>query len=307
MATTISQGTIFNSLKETLDGIITDRGTGADRCSYRKWVNIKSMKDSWVDYLEYGGPGFIAKKVEHAEMGSGTLREGYKMRFTAITYALQLVISREAVQDKKYKEAVMLTQRLKRSAEKTKDMLLTGILVDGWDTTVGIGDGLSLFNTAHTLPDGGTYSNTLAVPLTPSVPAYATVRSACRKLPDHNGTVEGYEPMRVLCPTEQESVWEEILYSTKRPEPGNYAAINVANRDLMGNKNVLIPLRFWDNTTTNWCIQTDEDEMGACLLERIPVSAVSWVDAGQMSLHEGIYTRFDFGVIDGRSFYGSEA
>lgn len=302
----ITLGTIFQSLKETLDGIITDKDSGSERTSYKKWVKIKPMSDSWVDYLEMGGPGFLAQKSEHSEMAAGIVQEGYKKRFQAVTYALQLVISREAIEDKKYEDAVMLTKRLKRSAEKTKDMLFTGMLVDGWNTAEALADGQPLFSASHTLPDGGTYSNTLATPLTPSVTAYSTVRSAARKLPDHAGLTEGYEPVRVLCPTEQEGTWEEILFSTKRPDSGNYAAINIANRDLSGNKNVLVPLRFWDNTTTNWCIQTDY-EMGACMTERKPVKAVSWVDAGHMSLHEGLYTRFDYGVIDGRAFYGSQA
>ena len=306
MATTISTGTIFNSLKETLDGIINDKDNAKDRSSYRKWVDVKGMSDYWVDYLEMGGPGFMAVKQQHEEMGAGEVVEGYKKRFTARTYALQLVISREAVDDGKYKEAIRLTERLKRSAEQTKDMLMTGMLADGWNTAVGIGDGLSLFNSAHTLPNGGTSSNNLATPLTPSVTSYATVRSAVRKLPDHSGITHGAEPIRVLFPTEQEDQWEEILYSKMRPDAGNFSAINVVNRDLMGKTNQIVPLKFWDNTTTNWCVQTDED-MGACLLERVPTKAVSWVDAGHMSLHEGVYCRFDYGVIDGRAFYGSQA
>lgn len=306
MATTISQGTIYQSLKRTLDAIITDNKTGADKTDYKKWVKTRSMKDAWSDFLEMGGPGFLSEKAEHAEMAADSIQEGYKKRFVAVTYALQLIISQEAMDDGKYKEAIALTKKLRRSAEKTKDMLLTGMLVDGWNTAVALADSKPLFSATHSLPDGGTYSNTLATPLSPSVTAYATIRSACRKLPDHAGLTEGYEPVRILCPVEQEGTWEEILHSKLRPDAGNLAAVNIVNRDLMGNKNVLIPLRWWDNTTTNWCIQTDE-EMGACLMERKAITARSWIDNGHMSLHEGISTRFDYGVIDGRSFFGSEA
>lgn len=305
MAATITTGTIYNSLKRTLDSIIDDPAPTA-RTDYRDWVKIRPMMDNWVEFLEMSGPGFMAKKQQHEEMGAGEILEGYIKRFIAVTYGLQLIISREAMDDKKYEEAVRLTKRLKRVAEKTRDMLCTSMLVDGWNTAVPLADGLPLFSAAHLLADGSTFSNTLATPATPSVTAYGTIRSNLRKMPDHAGLTEGYEPIRVLCPVEQEQAWEEILFSKAEPVNGNYVRINVAHRDLAGKTRALVPLKWWDNTTTNWCVQTDA-EGGPHLMERKKVQAVSWIDAGHLSIHEGVYCRFDFGVIDPRSMYGSQA
>jgi hypothetical protein len=303
----VTTGTIFNSLKPTLDKVISDTiKSKTSTWDYKKWVDTKKMSDYWIDVLEMAGPGLMKVKGQTQEMAAGEIREGYRKRFTAITYGLQLVISQEAVEDNKYPEAVRLSKRLVRSAEQTKDILLTGMLVNAWNSSNPIGDGLSLFNANHLLADGDTFSNMLSTPATPSVSAYNTVRSACRVLPDHQGIRDGQVPMRILCPVEQEGAWEEIIFSKRRPESGNFSAINIANRDLAGNKDVIIPLRFWDNTSTNWCMQTDADD-GACLYERKKLKHVSWVDAGHQSLHEGVTCRFDFGVVDARSFYGSGA
>lgn len=303
MSALITNATNWNSLKETLDEIISDKDSGKARCNYDQWVKTKSIDEAYVDYLEVGGPGFLAAKPEGAEMQRGVRKEGYMSRFTPVVYGLQLVITQEARDDNKYPEAIALTKALKRSAHKTIDMLCTKVLVDAWDTASPLGDGLPLFSSSHTTPNGSTWSNEMAVPMSPSVEAYATARSAVRKFVDHAGVVEGNEIEKVLCPTEQEPVWEAILYSAKTPDAGNFAEINIMNRDMGSSKTAIVPLRFWDNTTTNYAFQTDADH-GMHLFERKGLTPVSWVGDGQLTLHEGVYTRFDYGVIDARSHYG---
>lgn len=306
MSGLITNATNWNSLKETLDDIIADKNTGKEKCNYDMWVETRSIDEAYVDYLEVGGPGFLSQKNEGAEMSHGSRKEGYMARFTPVTYGLQLVITQEAKDDNKYPEAIALTKALKRSAHKTIDMLCTSTLVNGWDTGTPLGDGQPLFSASHTTPNGTTWRNTMAVPMSPSVEAYGTARAAVRKFVDHAGMVEGNEIEKVLFPTEQEQVWEEILHSKMRPDEGNYAAINIVNRDMGSKKTALVPLRFWDNTTTNYAYQTDADN-GMCLFNRKGITPVSWVGNGQLTLHEGVYTRFTFGVIDARSHYGVQA
>ena len=306
MSALITQGSLWSFLKPVLDGVVSDTSSGKEKCTYDKWVKSKPMNDAYEDVVESGGPSLLAEKDEGSAMEYGVRREGYTKRFTAITYALQMAISHEAAEDKKYEEAVMLTKSLRRAAHQTIDLLCTSMISNGFDSNFPLGDGLSLFNAAHTIPNGSTYRNLATEALSPSTISYGVVRSAVRVLPDHAGIRNGSEVIRVLCPFEQEPTWEEIVYSKMRPDAGNFAAINIVNRDMVGNKAVIIPLRFWDDTTTRWCVQTDADH-GACLYERKKPTGVSWVDDSGLTLHEGIFMRIAFGVVDARSFYGVNA
>src|SRR5689334_4682382 len=94
------------------------------------------------------------------------------------------------------------------------------------------GDGLPLASASHTLPQGGTFSNTLAVPQSPSVAAVIVATTQAKKLPGHDGITEGYEPKCIGCPVDQWAAWSVILNSTHKPEPGEFNATNVVNTDL---------------------------------------------------------------------------
>ena len=172
------------------------------------------------------GPGLAAETDEGEEIAVGTIREGFLKRYTPRKFALKLIVTDEAMEDNKYPETLRLAKRLDRAIYKTADIDATNILIRAANATYVGGDGVSLASAAHTLPAGGTFSNTLATPMAPSALALATVRSLVMKLPGHDGVTEGYDIKKVVGPTEQWAAWKTILGSEKSPEAGNFAAIN---------------------------------------------------------------------------------
>ncbi len=300
---TVFTSTIYNSLKETLDEIIDDAGKGySSKLIFPKWCTVKNMKDYYEDDLEMGGPGLASEVAEGSPLVVGGIQEGVLTRYISRKFGLKMVVTEEAIDDTKYDRVINAAPRLMRALYKTADIDATNMLVRGFSSSYPGSDGVSLFNSAHTLPGGGTYSNTLATPMSPSRAAVIQMTSMARKLPGHDGVTEGYEPMDVLCPTEQWAVWAGVVKSEKAPEPGAFNEINVA-RDVIRN---VIPIMYWNNTTTNFAITTD-CENGLNFRWRRKPRSRSWVDEDNEVMNYGISARWDRRWSDARSIIGSNA
>jgi len=293
----IFTSTIANSLKLTLDNVIDDDLDGYEKkAMFTKWCDIQSMEDNWVDDLEMGGPGLASEKVEGDDMTVGTLQEGAITRYIARTFAQKLIVTEEAMEDRKYPQVLEGARRLKRSMWKTADVDSTFMLVRATTTGYVGGDGQTLASTAHTLPAGGTFSNKMTVAASPSRIAMAQLTSQIKKLPGHDSITEGYMPVCVLCPVEQWYVWDGITLSTKAPEPGAFNEINVVNRMNLD----VYPLPYWSNTTTAWAVKTDVDNGLNFKWRRRPRSR-TWVDNDQELMKYGISARWARGWSDPRA------
>lgn len=293
----IFTSTIANSLKLTLDNVIDDDLDGYEKkAMFTKWCDVGSMEDNWVDDLEMGGPGLASEKPEGSEMTVGAIQEGFITRYLARTFAQKLIITEEAIEDRKYPQVLEAARRLKRSMWKTADIDATLMLVRATNSSFVFGDGQSLASTTHTLPAGGTFSNMMTVAASPSRIAVAQLVSQIKKLPGHDSITEGYMTKCVLCPVEQWYVWEGLTKSTKAPEPGAFNEINVVN----GMFEDVYPLPFWNNTSTNWAVGTDVENGMNFKWRRKPRSR-TWVDNDQELMKYGISARWARGVSDFRS------
>jgi hypothetical protein len=301
---TVFSGTIANALKPTLEQVIDDPTDGYDKNAIlHQWLHEMPMSDQWEDDLESGGPGLAAEKRVGTEMTTGTIREGYITRYLSRTFGLKLIVTEEAIEDNKYPKIIAAAKRNKRAMWKTIDIDATNILVRGWNTGYVGGDGQPLFSASHTLPHGGTFSNTMGTPVSPSRAGVIVATSAMRKLPGHDGITEGVEPKVILCPTEQWAVWEGLLRSRYAPEPGQFNEINVVNQSLDLR---VVPNKYWNNTTTNWAILSDCEYPLNFRWRRKPKSN-TWIDNGQTLMNYSITARWARGWSDPRAAYGVQA
>jgi hypothetical protein len=301
---TVFTSTIANTLKDTLDVIVDDKSDKVESgMIWKKWCEDNKMSDAYEDDLEMGGPGLASEKPEGTEISLGTMREGFLTRYLARTFALKMIITEEAMEDCKYKEAIDLAKRLKRSMAKTMDIDATAMLMRAFNASYVGGDGVSLCSASHTLPHGGTWSNTLATPLSPSRMAVIIATTQMRLYPGHDGITEGVEPKRILCPVAQWAVWRGILGSEYAPEAGEFNEINVVNKDL---DLELVPIKYWSNTTTNWIMQSD-CENGLQMRIRRKMSGRAWVDNDNMVMKHAQSARWARGWSDARSVLGSNA
>ena len=298
----VFSSSLERSLKETLTAIVNDKHSGF-KTFHDKWMQVRNMEDQWYDDQEYAGPGIVPQVDEGNELPASTITEGTTWRYTAVKYGQKLIITQEALDDNKYPRIIMAAKRLKRSMFKTVEYNTADVLGRGWNPAYTFGNGQPLFSNAHPLPGGGTFSNTLATPMTPSRAALIAVRSALYKQAGHDGTIEPLNMKKVVCPTEQHAVWAGVIRSSYAPEPGAFNEINVVNRDY-GVELVAIP--YWRNTETNWCVVTDVEEGVKMLWRRRPRS-MEWKDNDMELKKFGISARWATGVSDPRYVYGSQS
>lgn len=297
---TVFTGSIAKSLKLTLEGILDDKDDGIEsKVVMKRYFQVDDMKDNWVDYVEYAGGGLLPQKDEGGELKTLTMTEGYTKRFMADTFGAKMMITEEAIEDAKYPQAIKLKRRLKRSLWKTVDINSTLVLMRATNANYVGGDGVSLANASHPLPNGGVYSNTMAVPMSPSMQACIVVRAALAVLPGHDGIVEPRSVEKVVFPAAQEGVWDIVLGSKINPDPGNFSAINVANQK-MSIEPVMNP--YWSTTTTNYCFITDAEDGLMWLWRRRPRTR-NWVDNNNEIMLDATSARWARGWGDPRGVY----
>ena len=296
----IFTGTIALSLKDTLETIVDDDTDGAKaKAMFTKWCDIRSMEDAYEDDLEMGGPGYASEVDEGTTIPLGTIAEGAVTRYLPRKFGLRMIVTEEALEDGKYERVINAAGRLKRSAWKTADLDCTFMLIRAENSAYIYGDGVTLASASHTLPQGGTFSNTMATPMSPSRLAVITATSAIKVLPGHDGTREGYMPVGVVCPVEQWADWEVLNKSTNAPEAGEFNAINVVK----GLNLETYPLPLWSNTTTEYAFLTDA-ENGFNFRWRRKLRNRSWIDNDNQVMKYSVDGRWARGNSDpGRSVY----
>lgn len=292
------------ALKETLEGIDTDEhGSEGSKAVFPKWMNVKNMEDNYIEFYEVAGSGLAGEKPEGESIPVGTIYEGPLTRFNARTYGQRMIVSDEALEDVKYDKVIMAAKRNNRSLWKLADFDATLVLVRATSTSFVGADGQPLASASHTLPGGGTYSNLLATAMSPSKASLVIAQAQLMQQVGHDGLIDGVEAKKAVFPVQQWGVWREVLGSTNDPTPGAFNAINPINRDL----NITpVPVKYWNNTTTNWALITDAD-LGLMWFWRRKPKSNTWVTEDKTMMNYAITARWSRGWVNPRSILFSNA
>lgn len=302
---TVFQSTIANQLKDTLDGVQVDTADGLEaEAVYKDYMDEGNMPDAYLDDLEMGGMGLLSEKAEGTEIQLGTVSEGFLKRYLPRVLAGKLIITAEAMDDGKYPEAIDMARHLKRSGILTREYDSVSIWARATNTSYLGGDGVTLASTAHTLPNGGTFSNMLGTAAAPSRIALTNAFAQLMQYPGLDGLITPVKPKAVVYPVQQWGVWEGILGSKMSPEAGNFSQINVINKNYSNLK--LIPVPFWTNTTTNWSVLTDAKKGLRFLWRRKPKTR-TWVDNDNDVMKYSYSQRYAIGWTNARSILFSNA
>jgi len=156
-----------------------------------------------------------------------------------------------------------------RAAAEWPDVL-TGEAVQLGDTT-GLGfDGLSFFNTAHTLDPAGTQSNSLANALTPA--NYQTARATMMSYTGEDGRPLKVMPTLLVVPPQLERAALEIINADMIPsDAGTASQSNV----LRGSAQVLVVPEFADEPTVWYLADTSRPIKPLIFQQRKPPMLVS--------------------------------
>ena len=304
MASTVTTGAIFAALKPTLDAIIVDKTDGVEAAAlFTKYFKVSSQEDNFEDDVEFAGGGYASERDEGSEIVLSSITQGSTTRYIARNFGQKMRITEEAQDDNKYDQALDVAPKLKRQMWKTADQDAANMLVRGWDTTYTIGDGLALFSASHTLPGGGTFSNLMSTPMTPSKASVVIARTQVMKYPGHDGLPEGADLKSVVCPVDQWGTWVGLVKSEKDPSAGAFNEINVVNSEM---DLKIVPNKFWRNTTTNYAYTTDVMNGLRFKFKKRPKGR-TWVDNNTLSILHACTARWARNCSDARGVYGVQS
>lgn len=304
----MSAGPIFTSTVATnllpiLSDIIDDKSDGIEGgLVMKRYFEESSMSKAYDIDLEMGGTGLASEKPEGSELAIGNIFEGKQTTYYARTFGLKFIVTDEAKEDSQYPEVLKLARRGKRAMYKTVEYDAAAVLSRGWNSSFVGGDGVSLFSASHTLPNGGTFSNNMATPMTPSRQAVSVARAQAQHLVGHDGLIEGYTLKKVLFPSEQYFVWQGICESEYAPDPGIFNEINVVKRMALEP----VEVKYWTSTTTNSIFLTDAENGLKWKWRKRPFQK-TWLDSDAGVEKFGFYARWVRLWSDARCAIGNQA
>ena len=148
-------------MKELLPGLNALFGMEYARYpeEWRNCYEVENSERSFEEETKLSGFGAAPVKDEGAAIAYDDAQEAYTARYTHETIALGFSITEEAVEDNLYDSlSARYTKALARGFQHTKEVKGAALFNEGFTGQTG-GDGVSLFNTAHPLVNGGTNGN----------------------------------------------------------------------------------------------------------------------------------------------------
>lgn len=124
------------------------------------FVTKNTDRDIWQS-TELHDIELFNEMSEGSEYTYKRAKQGASKTFTIKKMGLGFSISREAIEDGKVDLVAEMTSLLADSAAESKEVDAMNIFNNGFSSET-TADGVSIFNSAHTLPSGGTFSNVLS-------------------------------------------------------------------------------------------------------------------------------------------------
>lgn len=211
-------------LRSTLPDLYLDLLANLDQVIYGRYdiplqmmdlFNVEKASGSFVNETSVSGLGTVPVKNESAPSAMDQIYQGFDKKFTPVVYSLMYSISKEAMSDQNFIQITKNTRELERSFRSTKEIILAGILNNGFTSTT-TADGVYLFSASHKLTPSGTQSNLLAADL--SVTSLQTALNQYADMTNLRGLLLGLQPGRLVVPMELSWLAKEILKSDLRSD-----------------------------------------------------------------------------------------
>jgi len=289
----ITSHPLFRLMKKTIDNIFTDDLSKEQVCIGKgNLVSLEPMEDGYVENLEIAGTTYLLEKGLGEPIAEDTVTLGGSVRFYPKTYAKQVIIAEEALEDNKYKEAIQAANRLTASAYRTQDVDFASVIIQSTNSAYPGGfDQLPLAYASHLLPNSSqTYSNVLSTYSSPSIAALINAKAQLGIMLGPNGLPQPLMPKAIVCPLIQEDVWRTILDSEK-VVGSNWNDINIVRRYKLQVK----PVYHFDFASTSmWGLTTDAED-GWAAYEKRKIDKRNWVDNNCTALHYAVTYRLVYG------------
>jgi hypothetical protein len=241
-------------------------------------------------------------KPEGSAVTYDNAQETFTARYTNETIALAFAITEEAIEDNLYDRlASRYTKALARSMAQTKQVKAVNPLNNGMPGgSFNSGDGVTLFNTAHTTL-AGSFSNTLATAADLNETSLEQSLIDIAALTDERGLKIAAKGMKMIIPSALQFTAERLMASAGR--------VGTADNDVNAIKSMgMIPQGYSVNNfltdTDAFFIITDVPN-GMKHFERTPLTTKMEGDFDTGNVRYKARERYVFGVSDPRGIFGS--
>ena len=290
-------------LKELLPGLNALFGLEYERYEdeHTMIYDSESSERSFEEEVKLSGFGPAPVKAEGSGISYDSAQESFTARYNHETIAMGFSITEEAMEDNLYDSlSARYTKALARGMAYTKQVKAANPLNDGFNTYQS-GDGVTLFNTAHPLVNGGTNSNrpTVAADLNEVSLEDAVINIAAYT--DERGLLIAARPRRLIVPPALMFVATRLLETEGR--------VGTADNDINAlRNNGSIPEGYSVNhylTDSNAFFIITDVPNGMKHFERTALETSMDGDFDTGNVRYKARERYSFGVSDPLGIYGS--
>ena len=244
-------------------------------------------------------------KGEGAGVSYDDAQETFTARYNHETMALAFAITEEAIEDNLYDRiSSRYTKALARSMSNAKQVKATAPLNNGLPSvdTFDSGDGVSLFNTAHTTVSGTNVSNTLSTQADLNETSLEQAMIDISAMTDERGLRIAARALKMIVPPANQFNAERLMKSQGRTATADNDINAIAS---MG----MLPQGYRINNfltdTDSFYIITDVPN-GMKMFTRTPLTTAMEGDFDTGNVRYKARERYSFGVSDYRGIYGVE-
>jgi len=290
-------------LKELLPGLNALFGLEYEKYDdeHTMIYDSESSERSFEEEVKLSGFGAAPVKAEGSAISYDSAQESFTARYNHETIAMGFSITEEAMEDNLYDSlSARYTKALARGMAYTKQVKAANPLNDGFNTYQS-GDGVTLFNTAHPLVNGGTNSNrpTVAADLNEVSLEDAVINIAAYT--DERGLLIAARPRRLIVPPALMFVATRLLETEGR--------VGTADNDINAlRNNGSIPEGYSVNhylTDSNAFFIITDVPNGMKHFERTALETSMDGDFDTGNVRYKARERYSFGVSDPLGIYGS--
>jgi len=305
MAGTIARGNAPRLLQEGVKKVF---GQAYDEhaIEWNKFFDEDSSRKAFEIDVMFEGFALAIEKSEGSDVAFDTQRQGFTPTYPHITYAKGFTVTKEALQDELYNQFSKRARALAFSMTQTKEVIGANVLNNGFNGAfvMGGGDGVSLFNTAHINgpTDGGTFSNTLAVPADLSEASLEDLLIQIGQATDPRGLLIALQGTRLIVSVQEMFEAQRILGSVLQNDTANNATN--ALRDMRALTDGFVVNHFLTDSDA-WFIKSNSPE-GLKYYTRQAVEFGEDMAFTNSNTRFKADERYSFGWTDPRGMYASQ-
>lgn len=189
---------------------------------------VSTDRDIWQS-TEIHDMDLFNQIAEGSDYSFKRAKQGASKTLSVNKYGLGFSISEEAVEDGKFDLIQDMVRKLARSGMESQEISAMNIFNNGFSSET-TADGLSVFNTAHTLPSGLTFRNKLSTDTDLSVTSLETaLQDFETQFIGDSGIIYNLKPVSLLVHPSNKRLAKELIGSDLKPDTATNSTTGVTN------------------------------------------------------------------------------